>query len=92
MTDIVQPDAELGAWVYCKSHVGPHETGWCSVDVKNKIALDLPAMASRKDANELVWSMGLPVHGYCDVCHKWVANEPWLYVNGRKTCPEHDDA
>lgn len=90
MTDTVQPDVELGPWVYCKSHVGPHETGWCSVGVDNKIALDLPGTASRKEANDLVWSLGLHIFGYCDVCHKWICNEPWFRDYSRKTCPEHD--
>lgn len=36
-------DAEVfgaDAWVYCKQHVRPHSTGWCTVDVKDKIKLD----------------------------------------------------
>ena len=28
------------AWVYCKSHVGPHSTGWCTVPVSDKVKLD----------------------------------------------------
>lgn len=37
-----QPDvAAFGrrAWVYCRQHVKPHETGWCSVGVHDKIGL-----------------------------------------------------
>jgi hypothetical protein len=84
------PDAAMGAWVYCKSHVGPHLTGWCAVGVDRKVALDLPETATRQQANEVVWAMGLSIYGYCDVCHKWVANEPWLHLGGRTNCPEHD--
>ena len=29
-------------WVYCKSHVRPHPTGWCSVDVSHKVGLGIP--------------------------------------------------
>lgn len=32
-------DEGMGAWVYCKQHVRPHETGWCTVDVRDKVAL-----------------------------------------------------
>lgn len=36
---VVQPDTELGAFVYCRSHVRPHATGWCSVSAGEKIPL-----------------------------------------------------
>jgi hypothetical protein len=28
------------AWVYCKQHLRPHSTGWCSVGIADKIKLD----------------------------------------------------
>lgn len=28
------------AWVYCRSHVGPHSTGWCTVPVSDKVKLE----------------------------------------------------
>lgn len=30
----------VDAWVYCKSHLRPHSTGWCTAFVKDKILLD----------------------------------------------------
>lgn len=27
------------AWVYCNQHLRPHKTGWCTVDVRNKVCL-----------------------------------------------------
>ncbi len=47
------------AWVYCKSHVGPHSTGWCSVSADNKIKLDAK---SREDAVAECVSRGLRVY------------------------------
>ena len=37
-----EDEVEFGpdAWVYCKSHMRPHETGWCTVHVQGKILLD----------------------------------------------------
>lgn len=38
-----EKDAEVfgeSALVYCKSHMRPHGTGWCSVDPNEKIKLD----------------------------------------------------
>lgn len=67
-----QPDEVFGAWVYCKSHVGPHETGWCSVGLDNKIALKA---TNRQDAMAESWAMGFRIFGYCDSCHAWIANE-----------------
>lgn len=29
----------VNAWVYCKSHMRPHTTGWCTVFPEDKIAL-----------------------------------------------------
>jgi|SRR5579859_3991426 len=33
------PDSAMGDFVYCKSHVNFHRTGWCTVHVEDKIAL-----------------------------------------------------
>lgn len=27
------------SWVYCSQHLRPHKTGWCTVDIRNKICL-----------------------------------------------------
>ena len=32
-------DVKLGPWVYCAQHLRPHSTGWCSVDIKDKLGL-----------------------------------------------------
>jgi hypothetical protein len=29
-----------GVWVYCKSHVNPHTTGWCTVRLNEKTKLN----------------------------------------------------
>jgi hypothetical protein len=28
------------AIVYCKSHLRPHDTGWCTVGIRDKVKLD----------------------------------------------------
>lgn len=28
-------------WVYCNQHLRPHVTGWCTVDVRNKVGLGI---------------------------------------------------
>jgi len=33
-----------GAWVYCKQHCKPHQTGWCSVSVSDKIGLGVSSV------------------------------------------------
>jgi hypothetical protein len=33
-------DEHLGAFVYCRQHVGPHSTGWCTVSADDKIPLN----------------------------------------------------
>lgn len=77
-------DSQMGAYVYCKSHVGPHVTGWCTVFNNNKIPLEAQ---TQEEAFEEVKKMGLPIHGRCRVCYKFIANEhPWA-----KECPEHED-
>ena len=30
----------IGSWIYCKQHLRPHMTGWCSVNVDEKVRLD----------------------------------------------------
>lgn len=37
-----QPDVAAfgrGEWVYCRQHCKPHQTGWCSVGIYDKIGL-----------------------------------------------------
>jgi len=33
------------AWVYCRQHVKPHPTGWCSVSPREKIGLGVTTAA-----------------------------------------------
>lgn len=42
MTEATEDEVVFGSgrFVYCKSHVAAHETGWCTVSAKDKIALD----------------------------------------------------
>lgn len=81
-----EPDVALGEWVYCKGHVGPHATGWCSVSVDQKVPL---RATTREEALQESWAIGRHIYGYCDVCHKWVCNEPWYPQ--RRFCPSHDE-
>lgn len=32
-------DEKLGPWVYCAQHLRPHPTGWCTVDLHDKLGL-----------------------------------------------------
>lgn len=38
MTSEVE-DLILGDWVYCHQHLRPHMTGWCTVDIGEKVGL-----------------------------------------------------
>lgn len=42
MSEQTEDEKEFGAdrWVYCKQHLRPHVTGWCTVSNKDKIALN----------------------------------------------------
>jgi len=48
-------------WVYCRQHVKPHETGWCSVGVYDKIGLGVQT-ADEAYAKCEAW--GLPIFDY----------------------------
>ncbi|MFM7009089.1 MAG: hypothetical protein ACKO0Z_07105 [Betaproteobacteria bacterium] len=49
-------DAEVfgeSVWVYCKSHLRPHDTGWCTVPASDKIALEAKTYADAvEECNE----------------------------------------
>lgn len=77
-----QPDYEMGDFVYCRPHVSPHSTGWCSVDIRDKIPL---AAKTSDEAVAEVKKFGWPIFGYCSICYAWTANESWT------NCPEHDE-
>lgn len=59
-----QPDVAAfgrGAWVYCKQHVKPHPTGWCSVGVYDKIGL---GVSDAKSAYAKCEAWGLEIFDY----------------------------
>lgn len=64
-------DEHLGLYVYCQQHVGPHVTGWCTVNANQKISLKATTF---KEAFKEVKSMKLPIYGHCDTCYEWIAN------------------
>ena len=35
----ITEDLILGDWVYCRQHLRPHRTGWCTVDLLEKVGL-----------------------------------------------------
>lgn len=53
-------DNELGDWVYCRSHVRPHTTGWCTVPNRDKVPLNA---TSYMDAVAEARSRGFPIFG-----------------------------
>lgn len=48
------------AYVYCKSHLRPHTTGWCTVSVGFKVALKAK---SYEDACKEARQMGFEIYG-----------------------------
>lgn len=51
-------DEHLGAFVYCRQHVGPHSTGWCTVDVEDKFPLKATNReAARIECRNKGWRM-----------------------------------
>jgi hypothetical protein len=56
-------DAEkfgANAWVYCASHLRPHETGWCTVHNDQKTPLEARAY---KEAFAECRAKGLKIYG-----------------------------
>ena len=59
-----QPDVAAfgrGEWVYCRQHVKPHQTGWCSVAVYDKIGL---GVGTAKEAYAKCEEWGLKIFDY----------------------------
>lgn len=46
-------------WVYCAQHMRPHPTGWCTVSISDKVALD---STSYEDAVAECTGRGLPLY------------------------------
>lgn len=47
MTDEATEDVKaFGAdvWIYCRQHLRPHQTGWCTVHVDQKVPLEVTSM------------------------------------------------
>ena len=52
-------------WVYCRQHMKPHATGWCSVSVNDKLGLGISGNDTQaaKDAYEKCREWNLPIYG-----------------------------
>jgi hypothetical protein len=67
-TEQKQKDASVfgdDAWIYCDQHLRPHRTGWCSVDVRNKTALEA---TDEKAAYAECQQRGFKIYGDKDGC------------------------
>lgn len=51
MTTVANDELVFGpdAWVYCRQHMRAHETGWCSVSVRDKVALGVKTATEAQD-------------------------------------------
>ena len=59
-----QPDVAAfgrGAWVYCRQHVKPHQTGWCSIPAYDKIGL---GVRTAEEAYAKCEAWGLKIFDY----------------------------
>lgn len=61
MSDPTDDEARFGvnAWVYCRQHLRPHTTGWCTVHNDQKIAL---TATTRNDAYAECAERGLEIY------------------------------
>lgn len=53
-------DEMLGEWVYCMAHLAPHRTGWCTVDLADKVGLEAK---TRDEAYAEVRANGWTIYG-----------------------------
>jgi hypothetical protein len=46
--EVIEDERVFGkdVWIYCNQHLRPHMTGWCTVAVRNKVALKATDAAS----------------------------------------------
>lgn len=60
---MIEDQQHFGAdvWVYCKSHVNPHTTGWCTVSIDQKIKLNA---TTRQEAEDECREKGYPLFSY----------------------------
>jgi len=57
-------DTIFGDWVYCSQHLGPHTTGWCTVNNMNKVGLGIVGKTaeSAKAAGNKCKHLGLKIY------------------------------
>ena len=72
---VTEDEQEFGrdAWVYCKDHVKPHQTGWCDIGVSHKLSLGTFKGEHAEQARQAFAKcrlFGLPIYGETN------ANEP----------------
>ena len=62
MTERTEDEIKFGSgrYVYCKSHLRPHTTGWCTVNPEDKILLDA---TDRDGAYSEVRAKGWKIYG-----------------------------
>jgi hypothetical protein len=53
---------------YCKSHLGPHSTGWCTVDDDRRVPLKAKSLA---EAMHYCIEQGWPVYPDRNMSRKW---------------------
>lgn len=46
-------------WVYCSEHLRPHLTGWCTVTVRDKVALGVALPSTEHEAYNKCIELGL---------------------------------
>ena len=59
-------DKVFGDWVYCRQHVRPHSTGWCTVSNHDKIGLGIVGSETQENiklAFEKCRDWKLPIYG-----------------------------
>jgi hypothetical protein len=56
---VVTDDVSMGKFVYCNQHLAVHATGWCSVDVRDKIPMKADNIV---EAVREARTMGLKLH------------------------------
>lgn len=61
-------DEIFGDWVYCRQHLRPHETGWCTVSNDDKLGLGIEGKTidSQRKAYAKCRRMELPIYGESD--------------------------
>lgn len=53
-----------GAWVYCNQHLNAHQTGWCTVSVRDKVGLGIFGHENEKSALQKCKDWGFRLHNH----------------------------